>query len=215
MNWMSGFFMGGLRGRRRQLKPTVTIMSNFWSTYAWMCVAYSDGSFGTTAGGRPRRSRRRRPGRPCTVLVVVLVVERPDVGDDADLEVRVVPPADRGRLADAEPRRTERRSAGGGRRGRRRRAGAAAATGRDEDGQPANRASPVLRMRMCPPRVRGPNRPRRSADQGSLRPGTSRPSRPTAGAHPSDRGRRAASGVVPASCGLGFRSPTPAGSSPA
>ena len=59
---------------------------------------------------------------------------------------------------------------------------------------PANRASPVLRMRMCPPQHPGPNRPRRSADQGSLRPGTVDPSRPTAGAHRSDRGRWAASG---------------------
>src|SRR5258705_4692744 len=34
---------------------------------------------------------------------------------------------------------------------------------------PANRASPVLRMRMCPPPGPEPKRPRRSADQGSRR----------------------------------------------
>jgi hypothetical protein len=33
------------------LKPTVTIMLKPWSTYAWIFEAYSDASFGTTAGG--------------------------------------------------------------------------------------------------------------------------------------------------------------------
>src|SRR6478735_1448205 len=37
---------------------------------------------------------------------------------------------------------------------------------------PANRASPVLRMRMCPPQGPVPARPRRSADQGSCRQDT-------------------------------------------
>src|SRR6185503_4562036 len=46
---------------------------------------------------------------------------------------------------------------------------------------PANRASPVLRMRMCPPPDPKPNRPRRSADQGSRRQETAaRPGRPLA-----------------------------------
>jgi len=36
---------------------------------------------------------------------------------------------------------------------------------------PTNRVSPVLRMRMCPP-PGGSDRPRRSADQGSFRPGS-------------------------------------------
>src|SRR5258708_33681862 len=35
---------------------------------------------------------------------------------------------------------------------------------------PANRASPVLRMRMCPPPGPEPKRPRRSADQGPWPP---------------------------------------------
>src|SRR5258706_5182504 len=51
MNQMSGLTLAALVVPLVRLNPTVTMMSNFWSTKSWMSFAYSDWSFGTTDFG--------------------------------------------------------------------------------------------------------------------------------------------------------------------
>ena len=64
-----------------RLKPTVTMMLKPWSTNAWMFLAYSDASFGTTDGGVGGADRGGAGlSALVRVLVEVLVVERADVG---------------------------------------------------------------------------------------------------------------------------------------